>query len=253
MQNIILVQKNQTMAKADSAERVTETWHTIKTLVGVLLLAAPLTFLSACGQAEEGKNQTNQEQGQKRTDTVPVKDLMQPSDLAELTLGPDDAKVTIVEYASMTCGHCARFHDEVFPELKKKYIDTNKVRFVMREFPLDDLAAAASMLARCSGDDKAFPLISALFKSQQTWAYSQGSPLPKLFDIAKQAGFTKTKFDECLKDEKLLGSIKKIRERADKVFGVNSTPTFFVNGQRLKGSISLEQFDKVIEPLLASK
>jgi protein-disulfide isomerase len=181
---------------------------------------------------------------------VPVEELMKPGDLPDLALGPADAKVVVVEYASMTCGHCANFHNKVFPEIKKKYIDTGKVRFVMREFPLDNLAAAASMLARCAGGDKTYPLIESFFQTQADWAYAKGSPLPKLFEIAKQAGFTQESFDKCLTDQKLLDQLTAVRTRASEVFGVNSTPTFFVNGKRAPAP-TLEALDALIEPLLA--
>ena len=138
---------------------------------------------------------------------VPVEELMKPVGLPDLALGPVDAKVTVVEYASMTCGHCAHFTKDVWPEFKKKYVDTNKVRYVFREFPLDNLAAAASMLARCTGGDKAFPLIEVLFEKQQEWAFGEGNPVPRLFEIAKQAGFTQESFDKCLTDQKLLDEI----------------------------------------------
>jgi protein-disulfide isomerase len=182
---------------------------------------------------------------------VPVEDLMKPGSLPELELGPKEAKVTVVEYASMTCGHCANFSKHVFPELKKKYIDTGKVHFLFREFPLDNLAAAASMLARCAGGDKAFPLIEVLFEKQAEWAFAEGNPVPKLFEIAKQAGFTQESFDKCLTDQKLLEQVTAQRTRASDVFGVSATPTFFINGKKLDGSPTLEAFDKMIEPLLA--
>jgi len=183
-------------------------------------------------------------------DSVPMDELMKPGELSELALGPADAKVVVVEYASMTCGHCARFHTTVFPELKEKYIDTNKIRFVMREFPLDNLAAAASMLARCSGDDKAFAMINVLFDRHADWAYVKSNPVPALMDIAKQAGFTQESFEACLKDNDLLEKIKRGRERAASVFGVTSTPTFFINGTKLTGGNSLEDFSKIIDPIL---
>ncbi len=184
---------------------------------------------------------------------VSVDELMKPSDLADLTLGPADAEVTVVEYASMTCPHCAHFETDVFENFKKKYIDTGKVRFVYREFPLDNLAAAVSMLARCAGGDKTFPLIQTFYAKQAEWAFTQGNPVPKLFDIAKQAGFTQESFDKCLTDQKLLDQITAQRTRASDTFGVNATPTFFINGKKLQETPTLEAFDKVIEPLLAAK
>lgn len=183
-------------------------------------------------------------------DKVPMEDLMKPDGLEELTLGPKDAKVVVVEYASMTCGHCARFHNTVFPKLKEQYIDTGKIQFIMREFPLDNLAAAASMLARCSGDGKTFAMIDVLFEKQADWAFVKSNPVPALMELAKQAGFTKESFETCLKDDELLKKIMARRERAASQFGVNSTPTFFVNGTKLAGATSIEDFSKVIDPLL---
>lgn len=197
------------------------------------LLALPVLAQRAKGPAE-----------------VPVEELMKPGELPDLALGPADAKVVVVEYASMTCGHCASFHTKVFPELKKKYIDTGKIRFIMREFPLDNLAAAASMLARCAGGDKTYPMIESLFQTQAEWAYAKGSPLPKLFDVAKQAGFTQESFDKCLTDQKLLDQLTAVRARASDVFGVSSTPTFFVNGKRAPAP-TLEALEALIEPELA--
>ncbi len=182
---------------------------------------------------------------------VPVAELMKPTDLTDVSLGKADAKVTVIEYGSMTCGHCANFATKVFPEFKTKYIDSGKVRFIFREFPLDNLAAAASMLARCAGGDKTFPMIETLYEKQADWAFTSGNPVPKLFDIAKQAGFTQESFDKCLTDQKLLDQITGQRSRANEAFGVSATPTFFVNGKRLQETPTVAAFDKMIEPLLS--
>jgi protein-disulfide isomerase len=180
-----------------------------------------------------------------------VEELMRPGPLPDLVLGKADAPVTIIEYASMTCPHCASFHKTTYPALKTKYIDTGKVRFIFREFPLDDLAAAASMLARCAGPDKGMALIDVLFASQDKWAGVR-EPIPPLLQIAKQAGFTQASFDECLKDQKLYNNILAVRERASKEFKVESTPTLFVNGKMQKGGASIEELEKLIQPLLKS-
>jgi protein-disulfide isomerase len=182
---------------------------------------------------------------------VPVEELMKSGPLPELALGKADAPITVVEYASMTCGHCANFHTKVFPQLKEKYIDTGKVYFIMREFPLDNLAAAASMLARCAGGDKTFPLISALFAKQEEWAFVRGDPRPELLKLVKQAGFTQESFDKCLTDQKLLDDIYAIRARASETFGVDATPTFFINGKKLAG-VGLEDFEKAFAAILKS-
>jgi protein-disulfide isomerase len=184
-------------------------------------------------------------------DEVSVEALMKPGPLPDLVQGKADAPVTIVEYASMTCGHCANFHNNVFPALKTKYIDTGKVRFILREFPLDNLAAAAAMLARCAGGDATFALTSALFKTQEKWAFVRGNPVPELFKVAQQAGFTQEKFDACIKDSATLDNMISARQRASDEFGVNATPTFFINGRRLKGrSDSIETFDQALAPLV---
>src|SRR5690554_935145 len=128
---------------------------------------------------------------------------MKPGPLPEMSLGKADAPVTIVEYASMTCPHCANFHKTTFPELKKKYIDTGKVRFIFREFPLDPLAAGGFMLARCAGKDdktKYFAMVETLFHQQKEWVVQK--PIEPLKSIAKQAGFTEQSFDQCLSDQK---------------------------------------------------
>jgi protein-disulfide isomerase len=184
---------------------------------------------------------------------VPVSELMKPTDLPDITLGNKDAKVTIVEYASMTCPHCAHFTNDVFPDLKKKYIDTGKVFYVFRDFPLDNLASAVSMLARCAGDDKAMPMIETFYAKQADWAFVEGNPVPKLFDIAKQAGFTQESFDKCLTNQKLLDKITAERSRASDTFGVSATPTFFINGKRLQEAPTVESFSKIIDPMLAEK
>jgi protein-disulfide isomerase len=183
---------------------------------------------------------------------VSMDELMKAGSLPDLVLGNADAPITVVEYASMTCGHCAAFHNKVFPTLKEKYIDTGKVRFIMREFPLDNLAAAASMLARCAGDGKTFPLISALFSKQDDWAFVRGDPKPNLFKIAQQAGFTQESFEKCLTDQKLLDDISAVRSRAVDTFGVSATPTFFINGKKLNAGPTLEEFDKAFSSILKS-
>ncbi|KAB2919558.1 MAG: DsbA family protein [Hyphomicrobiaceae bacterium] len=183
---------------------------------------------------------------------VSVEELMKPGPLPDLVLGKADAPITVVEYASMTCGHCANFHNKVFPALKEKYVETGKVRFIVREFPLDNLAAAASMMARCAGDGKALPMIGVLFQKQEEWAFVRGDPRPELFKFAKQAGFTQESFEKCLTDQALLDKIVAIRATAAEKFGVNGTPTFFVNGKRLPDPPSLDQFDKAFASVLKS-
>jgi protein-disulfide isomerase len=187
--------------------------------------------------------------GRAHAQTAPsVADLMAPGPLEDIALGDEKAPVTIIEYASMTCPHCAHFSENTFPELKKRYIDSGKVRLIFREFPLDPLATAASMLARCGGKDKYFPMIETLFHQQREWVVQR--PLPALLAIAKQAGFTEQSFEKCLNDRKLQSDIEATRETAAKKLGVNSTPTFFINGRVQRGGFEPAEMDKLIEPHL---
>ena len=188
------------------------------------------------------------QKGRQGPQEVALDELLKPGELPELALGSSDAKVVIVEYASMTCGHCANFHTKVFPELKEKYIDTGKVRFILREFPLDPLAASAFMLARCAGDGKYYPVVDAFFHQQSQWAVQR--PLEPMLAIARQAGFTKESFEACLTNQKMPDGIEWTRNRATEKFGVNSTPTFFINGKIVRGAMSIDELAKQIEPLL---
>jgi len=225
--------------------------HDLPTRRRLLMLAAGVAALSAAAWGLAGPALA-QKRKAAATAEVPVDELMKPGPLSELVLGNADAPVTVVEYASMTCGHCAAFHTRVLPKLKEKYIDTGKVRLIMREFPLDNLAAAASMVARCSGEDKTLPLISVLFAKQEEWAFVRTDPRPELFKIAQQAGFTQESFEKCLTDQKLLDDISATRERAADTFGVNATPTFFINGKRMAGAPILEEFDKAFAEIIKS-
>jgi protein-disulfide isomerase len=171
---------------------------------------------------------------------------MAPGSLEDVSLGKADAPNTIVEYASMTCPHCAQFHTAVLPELKEKYIDTGQVRLILREFPLDGLAMAAIMLARCAGPDRYYPMVDALFETQKTWAMPGTDGKEKLLVIAKQAGFSKEKFDQCLADKELFEKIVETRKIAHEKFGIDSTPSFFVNGKRLTGEHQFKDFEAAL-------
>jgi len=171
--------------------------------------------------------------------------LKEPGPLGDVILGNEDAPVTIVEYASLTCPHCAAFAEGTFPKLKEKYIDTGKVRYIFREMPFDDLALAAAMVLRCVPKEKAIPMMEMLFEQQKTW-YSQNAR-EELFKIAKLSGMTQAQFDACLVNEDVAKGIIAAAERATKEFGVKSTPTFFINGKMAVGNIPLDQLDKMIQ------
>jgi protein-disulfide isomerase len=176
--------------------------------------------------------------------------VAKPVSLPDMALGPAKASVTIIEYASMSCPHCAAFEQNVFPMLKSKYIDAGKVRFVFREFPLDIKAAAASMLARCiAGGDpgKYFGTVELLFK-QQDQLMEQTKDTLQL--IGKQAGMSEQAVEACEKDQALLDRLSADQKFAFETLKVDATPTFFINGERLKGAMSFEELDKKIRSLL---
>jgi protein-disulfide isomerase len=178
--------------------------------------------------------------------SVDVATLMAPGPLPDVSIGKADAPVTIVEYMSMTCPHCAAFHNETFDAIKEKYVDTGKVRFILREFPLDARGMAAIMLARCAPEGQYFPMVSALFKNQGTWATAPDGRAA-LLQMSKLAGFTQETFEACLTNQKLLDDVTKVREQGSKEFGVDSTPTFFINGQRYAGGMSVAEMSAIID------
>jgi protein-disulfide isomerase len=180
-------------------------------------------------------------------------DVAKPVSLPDMALGPANATVTITEYASMTCPHCAAFNETVFPKIKSEYIDSGKVRYVFREFPLDIKAAAGSMLARCIAKDDAgkyFAVVDMLFKQQNDWVMKNTTET--LTRIGKQAGLSQQQVEDCLKDQALLDKVAADQKYAAEVLKVNSTPTFFVNGEMIKGETSFAEFDKKIKSLLKS-
>jgi len=184
-------------------------------------------------------------------DKISDVELMAPNALPDMVMGDAKAPVTVIEYASMTCPHCAHFAETTLPEFKKRYIDTGKVRYIFREFPLDNLAAAAFMLARCAGEkdsSKYFAMIDTMFRQQRTWAVEK--PVPPLMAISKQAGFTEESFNACLANQKVLDGIEAIRQRAVDKFNVKSTPSFFINGTLAAGALTIEELAKQIDPYL---
>lgn len=181
--------------------------------------------------------------------TVDLAELLAPGALPEETVGDENAPVTIVEYASMTCGHCADFHLETWPVIKEKYVDSGQVRLVFREFPFDPRAAAAFMLARCAPNDGYFPMITVLFQQQSNWARAQDARGP-LENIARLAGFTQESFEACLTDQQLLDDVNAVRVRGAEEFGVNATPTFFINEEKYTGALSVDQMSAIIDSKL---
>jgi protein-disulfide isomerase len=181
-------------------------------------------------------------------ETPAVDNVMKPGALPEKMLGSSTAPVVFLEYASMTCPHCAIFSSVTLPALKADYIDSGKLRYVFREFPLDGLAAAAAMLARSTSDDKFFPAIEALFAGQREWVADRIQPL-MTFAAKKPFGFTPARFTEIMADQQLFEKIKQTQSRGENL-GVSSTPSFFINGKKFNGYVSKGTIDKAIAPLL---
>ena len=195
-------------------------------------------------------------------------ELMVPGPLGERSIGDPAAPVTIVEYASMTCTHCASFHTETLPQLKENYLDTGKARLILREFPLDPRAMAAFMLAHCAAgyepgmdmaalsdmdaeastarDERYFAVVDALFQRQRQWAFTE-RPVDVLLDMSRQIGLSEEAFNACLSDQALLDAVNTVKERGETEFGVEATPTFFINGEELRGARDYETMAALID------
>jgi protein-disulfide isomerase len=179
-----------------------------------------------------------------------AEDVTKPQSLPDMALGPADAKVTIVEYAAPTCPHCARFNKDVFPKIKSEYIDTGKVRYVFRNFPLNIKDLACEMLARNIAKDDAakyFAVVDIMFQQQNQLVEKTGDTL-KL--IGRQAGLSTQAVEDCLKDQAMQDKIAAVQKYAEDVLKVDGTPTFFVNGEMIVGETAFEEFDKRIKSLL---
>ncbi len=163
-------------------------------------------------------------------------------------LGNADAPITIIEYASLTCPHCAHFANEVLPELKKKWIDTGKVRLVLRDYPLDQPALGAAMVARCAAPDRFYAFIDTFFAAQDKWVMSRDY-VEALARLARLGGMSQEDFDACLKNTALENKIVEGRLVATKELDVNATPTFFINGAKFAGAPTIEEFDKQLTAL----
>jgi protein-disulfide isomerase len=213
-------------------------------LAGVALAAVavsvPVLFSPVAASAQELPESSG---------SVNMDDVLKAGALEDKGLGDPNAPVKIVEYMSMTCPHCATFHNTTFEEIKTKYIDTGKVYFIVREFPFDPRAAAAFMLARCAPEQQYFPFISVLMKQQQSWATAPDAR-GALLQMSKLAGFSQETFEACLTNQKLLDDVNATMQRGATEFGVNSTPTFIINGKKYAGALSTESMSAIVDSLL---
>jgi protein-disulfide isomerase len=167
----------------------------------------------------------------------------------EQILGKSDAPVTIIEYASLTCPHCAEFHNKVLPELKERYIDPGKVRLIYRDFPLDQTALAAAALAHCAGPERYFSMLGVMFETQSNWARAD-DPIAALKQLGKLGGLSEQEMDACLADQKLTDGILRQRLAGQNEYDIGSTPTFIIDGRAYPGARDVEEFSELIDPLL---
>lgn len=168
---------------------------------------------------------------------------------ADFVLGDPKAPITMIEYASLTCPHCASFHNNILPSIDADFIKTGKVKLVFRDFPLDGVGLRAAALARCAGPERYHGFIKVLFRSQAEWATSP-NPITALERIAKLGGIDEAKFAACVRDETLLDQILAVRQEAERTFQVNSTPTFIIQGRKYTGSLTLDGLREILDPLV---
>ena len=167
----------------------------------------------------------------------------------EIFLGNKDAKIVVIEYASMTCIHCATFHKNVYPKIKENYIDTNKIKFIFRDFPLDKQALFASVLAKCAPKDKYFNFVKLILTNQEKWISNDDTFMNKLRNIGKLAGLNENKINSCFKDEKMVDNIIRTRSIGEEKYNINSTPSLIINEKKYS-AMSYENFEKIIENLI---
>lgn len=208
--------------------------------------------LAACNDSADGSVGGSSRSAPSGGDgSVDLDALMTATDgLPDIGLGDPDAPVVMVDYSSMTCPHCARFHTASLPSIKADYIDAGNVYYIFREFPLDARARAASMLARCADEALYHDVVDILFERQREWA-TAANPADALFSIVAQAGYTQETFNACLTNRDLETAIVAGAERGAEEFGVASTPTIFINGTRFPGARSPEEYAEIIDPLIS--
>jgi protein-disulfide isomerase len=161
-------------------------------------------------------------------------------------LGDAEAPVTIIEYSSLTCPHCAKFHQDTLPEVKENWVDTGKARLVYRHFPLDGLALRGAMVSNCIDGERHFTFLDALFHGQKLWAQAS-DPVKALSQVAALAGLNGERFDACIADESQANAILERRKHGEATYDIGSTPTFIVNGRKVEGALGYEAFNKILE------
>jgi protein-disulfide isomerase len=186
----------------------------------------------------------------KATYVPPQQELMAAGPLGDRVLGKATAPVTVIEYVSLTCPHCANFHKTLFPRMKKEFIDTGKVRYIVREFPIGHMSGAAAIVNRCAPEDKYFFLLNQFLTRQPEWVSQEVRP-DALYSVAKSSGMTRETFDKCLSNQTIIDGLTEVKQRG-RQFGVIGTPTFFINGRKAQGEVTFDEIKAMIEQAPAS-
>ncbi|QKP78872.1 DsbA family protein [Methyloligella sp. GL2] len=207
----------------------------LRRLIGAAALVAAALSLASCGTPGETGSAAVEE-----TD-----DVVTPGPLGDRSLGSANAPVVVVEYASLTCPYCRNFHEKVFPRLKRTYIDTGKVRYVVREFPIGRSAGNAAIINRCAPASQYFQLYGLFLTHQREWV-SQEVRLDAIYGVAKRIGMSRATFDKCLANQSMIDALDEVKQRGRRL-GVKGTPTFFVNGQKAQGAVSYDEIKAMIE------
>jgi len=181
----------------------------------------------------------------KATYVPPQQELMAPGPLGDRVLGKATAPVTVIEYVSLTCPHCANFQKTLFPRVKKEFIDTGKVRYIVREFPIGHMSGAAAIVNRCAPEDKYFFLLNQFLTRQPEWVSQEVRP-DALYSVAKSSGMTRETFDKCLSNQTIIDGLTEVKQRG-RQFGVIGTPTFFINGRKAQGEVTFDEIKSMIE------
>ena len=226
-------------------------------VIGVVAIGAILAFQNVVVDNEATENVGLTTQNQEVKTKIIKQEIIEPDAIfdkvkinkEEFILGKVNAPITMVEYASLTCPHCAEFHTLTLPLIKKEFIETGKVRLIYRDFPLDQVALTGSMIAHCAGKDRYFAFIQTMFAQQKQWS-NDPQPIKALAQIARLGGMTKDKFEKCIKDKNVADAILQKRLDGDKQYKINSVPTILINGKRYSGGLTIEEFRSIVKRTL---
>lgn len=228
--------------------QITNSFHIIKLIASLSFVF----FLSACSANQlslGSEKKANPDEIVLDEKGLPsMAQLMKAGPLLEMYLGKDTAPVTVIEYVSLTCPHCRAFHQKTLPFLKANYINKGKVRFIVREFPIGRSAGNAAIVTRCGSPKRYFKMVDLFLNNQAKWV-SQEVRLDAIYAVAKKSGLKRAEFDQCMKDQTLIDNLNAIKNRGRKL-GVTGTPTFFINGQKFRKPLSIEEIKTIIDAQL---